>query len=146
MADVFVLAEHRQGKLRDVTFEMLTMASGIAGELAGETVAVLIGGGVDSMANRLAAYADKVLYVDDPLFADYNSEKYQKVLSALVKESKPRVVMVGHTAQGVDMAPALAVELSLPFLSDVVGLSVVDGRLALVHQFYQGKVKCRFYL
>jgi len=83
MADIFVLAEHRQGKLRDITFEMLTMAPGLAAGLGGEVVAVLIGNGVDGMADRLLAYADRVLYVDDPLLADYNSEKTQKVLSSL---------------------------------------------------------------
>jgi electron transfer flavoprotein alpha subunit len=70
MGDVFVLIEHRQGTLRDVSLEMLTKASEVAGQLGGETVAVLIGSGVDSFAEKVAGYSDKVLYVDDPLFAD----------------------------------------------------------------------------
>ena len=62
MGDVFVLMEHRQGTLRDVSLEMLTKASEVAGQLGGETVAVLIGSGVDSFAEKVAGYSDKVLY------------------------------------------------------------------------------------
>ncbi|NLL58602.1 MAG: hypothetical protein GX244_08840, partial [Firmicutes bacterium] len=144
MGDVFVLIEHRQGTLRDVSLEMLTKASEVAGQLGGETVAVLIGSGVDSFAEKVAGYSDKVLYVDDPLFADYNSEKYQKVLVELIKQYNPGLVMIGHTTQGVDLAPALAVEMSLPFVTDVIDLEFVDGKPQPVRQYYQGKVNANF--
>jgi electron transfer flavoprotein alpha subunit len=66
MGDIFVLAEHRQGELRDISLEMLTKASELAPKMGGETVAVLIGSGVDSFAEKLAGYCEKVLYIDDP--------------------------------------------------------------------------------
>lgn len=144
MGDVFVLAEHRQGVLRDVTLEMLTKASEVAEKLGGGTVAVLIGSGVDSFAEKLAGYSDKVLYVDDPLFSDYNSEKYQRVLAALIKQHNPELLMIGHTTQGVDLAPALAVEMKMPFVSDVFDVEFVDGKPQPVRQYYQGKVNANF--
>jgi electron transfer flavoprotein alpha subunit len=144
MGDVFVLIEHRQGTLRDVSLEMLTKASEVAGQLGGETVAVLIGSGVDSFAEKVAGYSDKVLYVDDPLFADYNSEKYQKVLVELIKQYNPGLVMIGHTTQGVDLAPALAVEMNMPFVTDVIDIEFVDGKPQPVRQYYQGKVNANF--
>ena len=140
MGDVYVLAEHRREELRDITFEMLTKAQEIAPAIGGKTVAVLIGSGVDALAEKLAGCCDKVLYVDDPLFADYNSDKYQKVLSQLIQEQKPEVLMVGHTTQGVDMAPALAVELNMPFVTDVVDINIYNGQLKPVRQYYAGKV------
>ncbi len=140
MSDVFVLAEHRQGELRDITLEMLTLANGVAEKLGGNTVAVLLGSGVDSFAEKVSGYSDKVLYIDDPLFEDYNSEKYQRVLAALLDDYKPTLLMVGHTTQGVDMAPALAVEKQLPFISDVFEFEFEDGKPIPVRQFYGGKV------
>ncbi|MGI6317231.1 MAG: electron transfer flavoprotein subunit alpha/FixB family protein [Firmicutes bacterium] len=140
MGDIFVLAEHRQGELRDISLEMLTKASELAPKMGGEAVAVLIGSGVDSFAEKLAGYSDKVLYIDDPLFADYNSEKYQKVLVELLDSYKPEMVMIGHTTQGVDLAPALAVEKKMPFVADVIEIEHVDGKPRPVRQFYQGKV------
>ena len=145
MGDVFVLAEHRQGELREVSLEMLTKASGLAEKLGGATVAVLLGSGIDSFAEKLAGYSDKVLYVDDPLFADYNSEKYQVVLAELIKQYNPELCMIGHTTQGVDLAPALAVEMKMPFISDVFDLQFTDdGKLQPIRQYYQGKVNANY--
>lgn len=140
MGNVLVLAEHRQGVLRDITFEMLAAASPVAGGLGGEVVVLLLGSGMDALAAKLASYGVKVLVVDDPLFADYNSDKYQKVLSALIDELKPALAMLPHTAQGVDLAPALAVEKDLPFVADVIGLTVEGGTLKALRQLYSGKV------
>lgn len=140
MGDVFVLAEHRQGELRDITLEMLTVANEVADKLGGNVVAVLLGSGVDSFAEKVAGYSDKVLYVDDPLFENYNSDKYQKALSELLDQYKPTMMMVGHTTQGVDMAPALAVEKQLPFVSDVFQFEFEDGKPVPVRQIYSGKV------
>lgn len=143
MGNVLVLAEHRQGELRDITFEMLALAPSIAGALGGEVMVLLIGSGVDKMAEKIASYGLKVLVVDDPLFADYNSDKYQKVLSAVIDDYKPRLVMLGQTAQGVDLAPALAVEKKLPFVADIIGLDVEDGVLKATRQIYSGKVNAQ---
>ncbi|MBS4023960.1 MAG: electron transfer flavoprotein subunit alpha/FixB family protein [Dethiobacter sp.] len=144
MGDILVLAEHRCNELREVSFEMLTAASKVAPQLGGEIVTVLIGSGVGSFAEKLAGYSDKVLFVDDPLFANYNSEAYQKVMSELIKQYSPELVMVAHTTQGVDMAPALAVELNMPFVPDIVGLGAADGKLVPVRLYYQGKVNADF--
>ena len=144
MCNILVLAEHRQGVLRDITLEMLTKAAALAGQTGGEVAALLFGSGVDSFAEKIASYCDRVLYVDDPLFAEYNSEKYQRALASLLREYKPELFMIGHTTQGVDLAPALAVELKLPFITDVIDINLVDGKLKPVRQFYQGKVNANF--
>ncbi len=144
MGNIYVLAEHRQGELREVTLEMLTKAAAVAGQTGGEVVALLLGSAVDSYAEKLAEYSDRVIYVDDPLFAEYNSEKYQKVLAAILPEYKPELMMIAHTTQGVDLAPALAVELKLPFIPDVIDINVEGGKLKPLRQYYQGKVNANF--
>jgi electron transfer flavoprotein alpha subunit len=143
MGNVLILAEHRQGAVRDITFEMLSAASGVARDLGGEIVVLLPGSGLDDLAAKIAAYGVKVLVVDDPLLADFNAEKYQLVLGAVIDAYKPSLVMVGHTAQGVDLAPALAVEKDLPFVADVIGLAVEGGVLKATRQLYSGKVNAQ---
>jgi len=144
MGAIYVLAEHRQGELRDITLEMLTKASQLSEKMGGEIVTVLIGSSVDSFAEKLTGYSDRVLYVDDPLFADYNSDKYQKVLVELINQEKPELFMIGHTTQGVDLAPALAVEMKLPFVTDVIDLEFADGKPQPVRSYYSGKVNANF--
>ncbi len=140
MGNVLVLAEHRQGELRDVSFEMLAVAPAIAKDMGGEAVVLLVGSGMDDLAKKMAGYGLKVMVVDDPNFENFNAEKYQKVLSALIDDLKPAVLMTGHTAQGVDFMPALAVEKKLPLTADTIGLAYEDGTLKATRSMYSGKV------
>lgn len=146
MSNILVLAEQRGGKLREVSFEMLTAAAAIAPQFGGEVVAVVMGSKIDAMAQTLSGYSDKVLYLDDPLFENYNAEKYQIAMAALIKQYAPGLVLVGHTAQGIDMAPALAVQMDMPYVTDVIGLNMVDGALQAVRTYYQNKVNANFAL
>ena len=81
MGDIFVLAEHRQGELREVSLELLTLA----GQLGGSVTALLFGSGVDEFASKLAQFADKVLVVDDPMYQNFNAMAYQAALAELIK-------------------------------------------------------------
>ncbi len=140
MGNVLVLAEHRQGVLRDVSFEMLAVAPKLAADMGGELMVLLIGSGMDDMAKKIAGYGTKVMVIDDPIFENFNADKYQKVLSALIDDLKPALVMTGHTAQGVDFMPALAVEKKLPLVADVIGFDYAGGTLKATRQLYSGKV------
>lgn len=140
MGNILVLAEHRQGALRDISYEMMAIAPGLAKDMGGEVTVLLIGSGMDDLAKKMATFGSKVLVVDDPLFENFNADKYQKVLSALMDDLKPALVMTGHTSQGVDFIPALAVEKNLPLVAEVVSLEYVDGTLKSTRQLYSGKV------
>ncbi len=140
MGNIIVLAEHRQGALRDVSFEMMAIAPKLAADMGGEAIVLLIGSGMDAMAKKLASFGSKVMVVDDPLFENFNAEKYQKVLSALIDDLKPALVMTGHTAQGVDFMPALAVEKNLPLVAEAVALEFKENVLKATRQLYSGKV------
>jgi electron transfer flavoprotein alpha subunit len=118
MKDIFVLMEHRQGTMRDVSLEMLSGA----GKLGGTVVAVLLGKDVDAFAEKAAGLADKVIYINDAMFENYNSKAYQLAMEALIKENGPGLVLIANTGQGVDMAPALAVSTGFPLVTDVTAL------------------------
>ncbi len=144
MGNIFVLAEHRRGELREVSLEMLSAAAGIAPALGGEVVAVLLGSQIEEMAQRLAGYSDRVIYIDHPLFENFNAEQYQIVLADLIKNHQPELVLVAHTAQGIDLAPALAVQLDMPYVTDVISLEADEGVLKPVRSYYQGKLNAAF--
>ncbi len=139
MGDVLVLAEHRRGELREITYEMLGAASDLAGELGGQAVALLVGDSTDGLTADIASCGIKVVAVDHPLLKHYNSDKYQKVVSHVIDELKPELVMIGHTIQGVDLAPALAVEKDLPLVPDVIGFHLEGEILKVTRQLYSGK-------
>ena len=139
MSDIFVLAEHRQGELREVTLEMLTMAGG----LGSPVTAVLFGSGVNDFADKCASFADKVIYVDDPTYENFNSAAYQAALVELIKAEKPGLVLIGNTGQGADLAPSLAVELDLPYSSDIIAVTIENDKPVATRQYYGGKIDGR---
>lgn len=143
--EILVLAEHRQGKLRDVSLEMLSQAAKVAGP-GGQVVAVLLGSGAGAMAETLARHADRVLYADDPRFESFSAEGTQRALVELVRERKPALVLLAHSAQGADVAPALAVEAGVPLTSDVIGLAREEAGWRATRQVFQGKANADYAL
>jgi len=141
MGDVFVLAEHRRGELREVTLEMLGKGRALAEQMGGNLKAVLLGHGVDAFASELADQAHEVLVVEDEQLENFNSELYQKVLVSLLADRKPTLALIGHTACGMDLAPSLAAELDLPLATDCIGFEFEDGRLLAIREMYGGKLQ-----
>jgi len=143
MKEIFVLAEHRHGELRDVTFEMLTKGEEVSQKINADLTVVLLGHDVKEFAKSLVSHAKKVLSVDDARLENFNAETYQKVLSYLISERKPLLTLIGHTAFGVDLAPSLATELNLPLATDCIDLNFEGERLVVVRQVYGGKVNVK---
>ena len=143
MGEIFVLVEHRQGKVRDITHEMLGAGEKIASEQGASLVALLLGHGVKDAAEELALRASRVLVVEDKKLEHFNSLLYQKVLSTLTSKYQPFLTLIGHTAFGMDLAPSLSAELNLPLVTDCIGLSSEGTRIKAVRSVYGGKVQAK---
>jgi len=144
--EILVLAEHRQGNLRDISLEMLAQATRLAGSLGGEVVTLLLGSSVGHLAATLTRHSDKVLYSDDARFEHFSSDAYRRVLADVILARKPALVMIAHSAQGADLAPALAVEIELPLTTDVISIAHDEGTLKATRQMFQGKVNADYSL
>jgi electron transfer flavoprotein alpha subunit len=137
--NVFILAEHLNGKLADITFEMAGKAKQLAAAFGGKAVAVLLGSGAQALAESIGA--DSVLVVDDPALAEFNPEAYSRVLAALITERRPRLVMMGNTSMGMDLGAGLSVTTGLPLIAYVNGLAADGGTLVATSQIYGGKIQ-----
>lgn len=137
--DILVLAEHLNGKVSDISFEMIGKAKELAGKFGGKATAILMGSGVKSLAESLGA--DSVLYVDDPALAQFNPEAYSRALAAVIKDRAPRVVMIGNTSMGMDVGAWLSVSTGLPLIAYVNGLAVEGSTLVATSQIYGGKIQ-----
>ncbi len=134
---VFAIAEHRFNELNPISVELLNLGNAIKGD--GSCEAVVIGKEVDGFAKELAKYADKVWKIEDESLEYYTPDLYADVLLQLFEKEKPDVVLVGHTSQGCDLAPYLAVKLNAPIATDVVGVDISDG-LKVSRYILQGKL------
>jgi electron transfer flavoprotein alpha subunit len=137
--DIFVIAEHLEGKLSDVTFEMLGKARAIAPALGGRVVAVLSGHEVSALAEQLGA-ADQVLYVEDASLRNFIPELAEQALKALLQDEKPALTMIANTSMGMDLAAALSAALDWPLIAYCSDVQVVDGKISATSQIYGGKI------
>jgi len=135
---IFVLVEHRQGEIRDITFEMLSKCKEIS-----KTTAVLLGNDVEQFVDPLKGYADTIMVVKDEKLEYFNSRTYQMVLSHLINENKPLLTLIGHTSYGIDLAPGLAIKLQIPLATDCADFFLEDGQVRIVRQMYGGKVDAK---
>ena len=134
--DVFVITEHMDGKFADVSFEMVGKAKDLAAALGGKSVAVVLGHGIS--AGLFAS--DITTYIDDPNLAQFNPEAYGKVLEGLLREAAPRLVMLGWTAKGMDLAGWLSARLGKPCVAYAKDLCLETGSLVVDSQVYGGKM------
>ncbi len=137
--DVFVIAEHLEGRLSEVTFEMLGKARQLAGASGGRVVAVLLGHNVSTLAARLGA-ADLVFTVDDAALAAFNPERAVQELKALLSKEQPMLTMIASTSMGMDLAAALSAALDWPLIAYCSDVQAQDGKIVATSQIYGGKI------
>jgi electron transfer flavoprotein alpha subunit len=143
MGKIFVLAEHRHGQIRDITYEILTKARELAERTNSELTVIILGKDVKEQAKTLTEYAKNVLLVQDAKLESFNSEAYKKILSKLITEHKPLLVMMGHTSYGIELAPRLAAALDTPLATDCIDLGFEGDAFTVTRQIYGGKVNVK---
>ena len=137
--DILVsFTEHLDGKVADISYEMMGKAKQFAAALGGRAVAVMLGSGMTGPADTFAS--DATIYVDDAALAHFNPEACGKVVHALVAEKSPRLTMFGSTSMGMDLAAWLSAKTGQACVAYVNGLSVEDGMIVATSQVYAGKM------
>lgn len=135
---VLVLAETREGALRNVSFEAIAAAKQVSG--GGEVVAVLLGDAVSDFGQELVNYgADRVVTVEHPHLKHYTSDGYGQAFMAVVEQENPEALVFGHTAVGKDLSPKIASKLQTGLISDVTAIEGEGDDAVFVRPIYSGK-------
>ena len=123
--DVWVFAEHRDGRLAKVGLQLLGCATGLAKDIGQRTCAVLLGHKVERMAKDLIAHgADVVYYVDAPELEQYRFDTYTKAMVELVRKHLPNMFIMGATHIGRDLAPRVSRRLNAGLTADCTELTI----------------------
>ena len=137
---ILVIAEQRQGKWNNTSFETLVAAQQIAAATSSTLSALVIGKGVAALAEELAAKnVAEALLVEHDLLEAYTPDGYCVALSQVIGAPKPDLVLFPHTYQVRDFAPKLAAMLGKGMIGDCVGYRNEGGKLVFVRQMFQGK-------
>jgi electron transfer flavoprotein alpha subunit len=118
MAEVLVLAEHANGEVKKVTFELITLARRF-----GDPAVVWTGPGAEDARDRLAEFgAAKVYVAGGAEFGEYVTTPQAEVLATLVADKSPAAVLLAATGEGKEIAGRLAVKTGSGVITDAVAL------------------------
>lgn len=131
MSDIYIIVEHMNGNIEDITFEML----GKANSMGGHVTAIFMGNNNDGMIKSLGK-ANNVISCSDPNLENYNPESYLKTLSSILAGKTDAIIMIGNTSMGMDLAAGLSVDLDMPVITYANDLSTTSVTSAL----YGGKM------
>ncbi|TQR16172.1 electron transfer flavoprotein subunit alpha/FixB family protein [Psychrobacillus soli] len=135
---VLVLAEAREGALRNVSYEAIAAGKQISN--GGEVVSVLLGDSVKDLASELGKYgADRVITVEHPHLKQYTSDGYGQALLAVIEQEDPEAIVFGHTALGKDISPKIASKLQIGLVSDVTSIEGEGEAAVYIRPIYSGK-------
>ena len=118
---VWVFVEARKGGIRDVSIQLIGEGRRIADKRGTTLTGVLPGHGVDELARLAIGYGlDRVIVVDDPILAIYQSRPCAKVMAELIRRHKPEIVLFGASKNGRDLGGRLHAILETGLAADCV--------------------------
>jgi electron transfer flavoprotein alpha subunit len=122
---VWVIAEHYKKKIQNVSFQLLSKGRELADLLQVKLSFVLLGKDFDDELEEFSLYGmDEIIYIKSPILKDYYSDLYTKVITELVIENKPEIILIGATPTGRDFAPRVAKRLNAGLTADCTGLEI----------------------
>jgi electron transfer flavoprotein alpha subunit len=136
---ILLVAEHRNGKLLDPTFEQLTLARRLSEKGAGPLHAALLGHGIDALAQQLGGLGVTVHVIDSAALTHETPGTYAKGIEGIVAKVQPQVVLFGHTSVGYDVAPRLAARHGWAIATNVARADW-SGHLVVHRAAYGGRV------
>ena len=131
---IMVYGEIVEGSLSSITTELLGCGRQLADELKEDLLCVLIADQLGEAPQKAVAFgADKVYTAQDPLLKEYQTDSYVTVMEKAVKDISPRILLMGQTSVGRDLAPRLAFRLSVSVAMDCLELNI-DSETKLLQQ------------
>jgi electron transfer flavoprotein alpha subunit len=136
MSDVYLIAEHKEGKIKKATFEILSES---LRQNVQPTVLVLGKTIPDSFAQDLGGFgATKVAFLEHAELEKYTTEGYANAVHSYLASKSPRAVITAATSQGKDFMPRLAAKFKVAMASDCTEMNL-SGTIFVRRPVYAGK-------
>ena len=144
---IMVYGEIVEGSLSSITTELLGCGRQLADESKEDLLCVLIADQLGEAPQKAVAFgADKVYTAQDPLLKEYQTDSYVTIMEKAVKDISPRILLMGQTSVGRDLAPRLAFRLGVSVAMDCLELKI-DPETKLLQQtrpVYGGNARAVF--
>lgn len=125
--NLVVYCEFDEGKIADVSQELLTKGRKLADRLGVKLEALVLGDKLDGVEDQIFPYGADVVYkVEEPRLFPYTSNPHAAVLINLFKEIKPQICLMGATCIGRDLGPRVSSCLHSGLTADCTALEIGD--------------------
>lgn len=139
---ILVIVEHKNEIISEQSFDAVKFAISLSSIFGAGVKALILTNGVTDAAKKLSRdfSIDCEVLVNNEL-KKYSAEAYTKVLCSYFKNSKPTYIVIPHTPQGYDYAPAIAVKLNIPCITSVTGVKEQKGKAVFQRLTAGGRVE-----
>lgn len=127
--NIWTMAETQNGKLKDVSFELLSRGRALADKLEESLVSIVIGNNInrDQLKELILRGADRVIVVEDPRLSDFIVENYSNLLVHMIGDWKPNIILSAATVNGRTLMPHVAMRLHTGLTADCTELHIEEG-------------------
>ena len=134
---ILVYAEQREGRLRKIAFENISLAK----QLGQPFEVAVIGAEIENLGEELGRYgAGKVVFYKNENLGHYSPDGYAKILADAVDKQGADVLLMGATSTGKDLGPRTASILNAAMATDCTHVEVDGDDLKITRPMYAGKV------
>ncbi len=125
MNNVCVYCEFEEGKIQEVSYELLTKGRSLANQLNCKLEALLLGENLGGLEKEISRYGVDILYLaDDKRLYPYTTLPHTAVAVGLFRETKPQIVLMGATSIGRDLGPRISSSLTSGLTADCTNLVI----------------------
>ena len=125
MNNLFVYLEIEDGKVAEVSLELLTKGNSLAKELNCKLEAVALGADLKTVPEQVFPFGVDVLHVfEDERLSPYTTLPHTSVLVNLFKKEQPQICLMGATIIGRDLGPRVSSSLGSGLTADCTSLEI----------------------
>ncbi|MGL5050150.1 MAG: electron transfer flavoprotein subunit alpha/FixB family protein [Cetobacterium sp.] len=140
---VWIIGEQRDSIIQPVTLELLGEGRKLATKINEDLNLVICGDNLESELEKLSEYPiNNIFYLKNDQLKDYQTDSYVNVITKLIQENNPNIVLVGATTIGRDLAPRLAGRIGTGLTADCTALEIdeLDNKLLQTRPAFGGNL------
>lgn len=140
--DIFVFIELKDNEIQRVSLELLSVARELSLKENALVVAGVVGENLKNIIDQLKHYDIDLIYqVENVKFKNYLNDYYSDAVEAMIRQADPRIVLIGATVIGRDLAPRLSARFRTGLTADCTHLEMdEEGNLLMTRPAFSGNL------
>lgn len=125
---ILVLAEHKNGSIHKISYELLGKAKELANDLQEPISCLMVGPEGIDLKELNQRGAETVYYIKSNTFSFPEEYIYKRNIVEFINEHKPKIVLIGATNFGRSLAPRIAAALKTGLTADCTDLKIDEDK------------------